>query len=218
VNVDEVPDANDELKRLGVPRVPAVAVGDKVVHGWNPAAYAALVGVDYTPVVTLSPAVLARRLDTILAAAEAVMRALPESRMEWTPPERNRPLADLGYHVFRLSLGFVEGVDRATFPETVHTETAPPDLRTGEAIARYGALVRARLSGWFAGAGADEFERIVETYWGPVIAHDLLERTTWHAAQHVRQLYILTARINIAPPVPEPTSAYEGLPMPAAIW
>jgi hypothetical protein len=216
--VDEVAGANEELKRLGVPRVPAVVVGDRAVHGWNPAGYAELVGVDYRPAIKLSPSVLAARLDRILASTEALVRRIPDDRMEWTPPERNRPLADLGFHVFRLSLGFVEGVDRATFPATVHTETAPSDLRTGDAIARYGALVRGRLSGWFAGAGGDEFARIVETYWGPVVAHDLLERTTWHAAQHLRQLYILAARIGVTPDAPEPTEAYKDLPLPAAIW
>jgi hypothetical protein len=201
-----------------VPRVPAVVVGDRAVHGWNPAGYAELVGVDYRPAIKLSPAVLAARLDRILATTEALVRVIPDERMEWTPPERNRPLADLGFHVFRLSLGFVEGVDRATFPETVHTEKAPADLRTGDAVARYGALVRARLSGWFAGAGGDEFTQTVETYWGPVIAHDLLERTTWHAAQHMRQLYILAARIDVKPPSPEPTELYKDLPLPSAIW
>jgi hypothetical protein len=213
-----VPTADAELKRLGVPRVPAVTVGDRAVHGWNPAGYAALVGVDYKPVVKLTPAVLAARLDRILAATEALVRRIPDEKMEWTPPERNRPLADLGYHIFRLSLGFVEGVDRNSFPETVHTETAPPDLRTGDAIARYGALVRGRLSGWFAGAGGDEYAGVVETYWGPVIAHDLLERTTWHAGQHLRQLYILADRIAVTPDVAEPVDAYAGLPMPAAVW
>jgi len=201
-----------------VPRVPAVVVGDRAVHGWNPAGYAELVGVDYRPAIKLSPKVLAERLDRILATTEALVREIPDERMEWTPPERNRPLADLGFHVFRLSLGFVEGVDRATFPETVHTEKAPADLRSGDAVARYGALVRARLSGWFAGAGGDEFTQTVETYWGPVVAHDLLERTTWHAAQHMRQLYILAARIDVKPPTPEPTELYKDLPLPAAIW
>ena len=201
-----------------MPRVPAVVVGDRAVHGWNPAGYAELVGVEYRPAIKLSPKVLAERLDRILATTEALVREIPDERMEWTPPERNRPLADLGFHVFRLALGFVEGVDRATFPATVHTETAPADLRTGDAVARYGALVRARLSGWFAGAGGDEFTQIVETYWGPVVAHDLLERTTWHAAQHMRQLYILAARIDVKPPTPEPTELYKDLPLPAAIW
>jgi hypothetical protein len=198
--------------------VPAVVVGDRAVHGWNPAGYAELVGVEYRPDVKLAPPVLAARLDRILASTEALLRVFPDSRMEWTPEERKRPLADLGYHVFRLSLGFIEGVDSATFPATVHAELAPAELRSGEALARYGALVRARVSGWFAGAGGDEFAGTVETYWGPVLAHDFLERTTWHAAQHLRQLYILADRVGVKPPAPEPVDAYKDLPLPAAIW
>jgi hypothetical protein len=213
-----VPAAHDELKRLGVPRVPAVAVGDRAVHGWNPAGFAELVGVDYKPATKLAPRVLAARLDRILAAGESLLRAIPDARMEWTPPERNRPLADLGFHVFRLSLGFIEAADRGDFPDSVHAELAPADLRTGDALARYGALVRARISGWFAGAGDDEFAGTIAAYWGPIGTHDMLERTTWHAAQHVRQLYILAGRIGVTPPSPEPVDAYEDLPLPAAIW
>jgi len=56
---------------------------------------------------------------------------IPDARMEWTPEERKRPLADLGFHVFRLSLGFIEASDRGDFPASVHAETAPADLRTG---------------------------------------------------------------------------------------
>jgi hypothetical protein len=213
-----VPDANEELKRFGVPRVPAVIVGDRAVHGWNPAGYAELVGVEYRPAVKLEPRVLAARLDRILATTEALMRRIPNERMEWTPPERNRPLADLGFHVFRLSLGFIEGMDSGAFPASVHAELAPGDLRTGDGLARYGALARARIAGWFEGAGADEFARVVEAYWGPIGAHDFLERTTWHAAQHLRQLYILAARIGVTPEAPEPTELYKDLPLPAAIW
>ncbi|MBI2158167.1 MAG: hypothetical protein HYU26_14865 [Candidatus Rokubacteria bacterium] len=51
VDVQADPAALEELKRLGVPAVPAVAVGERAVgradHGWNPPAYAALLGVAY---------------------------------------------------------------------------------------------------------------------------------------------------------------------------
>ena len=195
-----------------------MVVGDRAVHGWNPAGYAELVGVEYRPAVKLAPPVLAERLDRILASTESLVRRIPDDRMEWTPPERNRPLADLGFHVFRLSLGFIESMDRGTFPASVHAELAPHELRTGDGLARYGALVRARLSGWFQGAGSDEFAHTVEAYWGPINAHDFLERTTWHAAQHLRQLYILAGRIAVKPEAPEPTELYKDLPLPTAIW
>ena len=85
------------------------------------------------------------------------------------------------------------------------------------AIARYGALVRGRISGWFDGAAPSEFERVIKVYYGPQSGHDLLERTTWHAAQHLRQLYALAERLGITPPGPLPTDAFQGLPLPDAL-
>ena len=55
----------------------------------------------------------------------------------------------------------------------------------GAAVARYGALVRGRLAGWFEGAAPGEYARVIAVYYGPQAAHELLERTTWHAAQHL---------------------------------
>lgn len=207
-----------ELQRLGVAQVPAVAVGDRAVHGWNPHGYAALLGVEYTPAATFPPRELASRLDRILEAAEALMFVLDRRQVEWEPPERPRNLRDLGYHVFRLSLAYVDGMDLGRFPHSWLRETAPDDLSDGPAIARYGALVRARLGGWFEGAGPDEYTRTIDVYYGPQSGHDLLERTTWHAGQHVRQLYDLAARLRVTPPRPLPAEALKGLPLPDAVW
>jgi hypothetical protein len=218
VNVDADPAAGAELGRLGVPLVPAVVHGDRAVHGWNPAGYAALLGVDYRVTERLAPADLAGRLDRVLAAAEALVRMLGEAELRARPPERDRSVGDLAYHVFRLSLAFVDGVDRGHFPESWLQETPSPTLDGGPALASYGALVRARLAGWFEGAGPDDYRRVIETYYGPQTGHELLERTTWHAAQHLRQLYALAHRLGVTPPAPLPTDAFEGLPLPAALW
>jgi hypothetical protein len=212
------PAAMAELNRLGVAQVPAVAVGDRAVHGWNPSGYAELLGIAYTPPVQFAPLELASRLDRILESAEALLSVLDQRQVDWEPPERPRNLRDLGYHVFRLSLAYVDGMDLGRFPHSWLQETAPEDLRDGAAIARYGALVRARLSGWFDGAGGDEYARIIDVYYGPQSGHDLLERTTWHAGQHLRQLYDLAGRLHVTPPKPLPAEALKGLPLPDAVW
>src|SRR5256884_7386933 len=190
VGVQAPPDALAELARVGVPRVPAVTVGARVVHGWTPPAYAQLLGVAYTPDAKFLPAELAQRLDRILDCAQRLVQIVPEPLLDWSPPERDRPLRDLAYHVFRLSLGFVDGMDLGEFPEGWLGERAPIDLRDGAAIARYGALVRARIGGWFEGAAPAEFERVIRGYYGPQSGPDLLARTTWHAPQHPRPLYV----------------------------
>jgi len=203
---------------LGAPRPPAVAFGGRAVHGWNPEGYAELLGIKLPEKLRLPPPVLAARLDQILAAVEGLVGRIDAARFTWKPPERDRSIGDLGYHAFRVGLSFIDAVDHDGLQEGWFGEHAPADLRDGPALARYGALVRARLAGWFEGASADEFTRTVKTYYGPQGAHELLERTTWHAGQHLRQLYDLAARLGIDPPAPIAADLFQGLPIPESVW
>ena len=201
-----------------MPRVPAVAVAGRAVHGWNPAAYAELLGVPYATAVQLPPRELARRLDEILASAEGLVARFRAEQLDIVPPERKRSIRDLGYHVFRVGLSFIDAMDRGHFPATWFDERAPADMVDGGDVARWGALVRGRIAGWFEGAGDDEFARVVDVYYGPQGAHDLLERTTWHCAQHLRQLHVLAERLGVTPPAPLPVHTFQGLPLPDALW
>ncbi len=201
-----------------MPRVPAVTVGDRVVHGWNPEGYADLLGVAYARSAKFSPAELARRLDRILESGERLVRAFPESALDVIPPERKRSVRDLGFHMFRVGLSFADAMDRGALPEGWFEEPAPPAMRDAVALASYGSLVRGRLQGWFAGVADDEFARVIAVYYGPQSGYDLLERTTWHAAQHLRQLYVLAGRLGVTPPSPLPVEECRGLPLPDAIW
>jgi hypothetical protein len=218
VNVEGNATAREELGRLGVPGLPAVSVGDRAVHGWNPPAYAELLGVEYRPPAQLSPRELAVRLDRILGSGERLIADVPDPAMDHRPPQRDRTVRDLGYHMFRLSLAFADGMDTGRLPHEWLGEKAPADLREGRAVARYGALVRGRLAGWFEGAAPREFARMIDVYYGPQSGHDLLERTTWHAAQHLRQLHVILETIGHPPREPLPVADFDGLPMPKSLW
>ena len=216
--MDAAPAALKELDRLGVRRVPAVVVGDRVVHGWNPEGVAELVGAVYAAPVRLQPVELIDRLDRILAAAQRAIRQVPAEQLETKPPERDRTVRDLGYHIFRLSGAFPLAVVQNRLPEEWLNEPAPSAMRDGEAIARYGEGVRARLKEWYHEAPSDGFEGVVDTYYGPQTVWGLLERTTWHAAQHLRQLYALLGRMGIAPDRSLTSADFRGLPLPEALW
>src|SRR5438445_585102 len=112
------------MERLGIPRPPGVALGDRVVHGWNPDGYAALLGVDYRAAARFTPAELASRLDRVLESAQRLVARFDARQMDHVPPERKRTLRDLAFHVFRLSLGFADAVDRAALPESVDAARA----------------------------------------------------------------------------------------------
>jgi DinB family protein len=201
-----------------VPRVPAVALDGRAVHGWNPAGYAELLGVPYAAATQLAPRELGRRLDQILESAQGLVSRFAAEQLDVVPPERKRSIRDLGYHVFRVGLSFIDAMDRGDFPPTWFDERAPAEMIDGGDVARWGALVRGRIAGWFEGAGADEFGRVIDVYYGPQGAHDLLERTTWHCAQHLRQLYVLAERLGVRPPAPLPVHAFADLPLPDALW
>lgn len=206
----------EDLRRLGIPIFPATIFGDRFVHGWNPRALAELVGIRYVEGPRLSPDELWRRLDAILAANQAAIRAVPAEHLDMKAPDRDRTLRQLAYHVFRLSAAFADCREQGRFPEAWLLEEAPPGSNDAASIARYGHDVRERLAafcrrpGWCEGS--------VETYYGGQTAHELMERTTWHAAQHVRQVYWFLERLGISVAQPLTEDHLRGLPVPKEVW
>jgi DinB superfamily len=216
VDVEARPEAKADLRRLRIPAVPAVVVGDRTVHGWNPKALAELVGVPYTEPTRLATAELSARLDRILAATARVMRQVPTEHLGLTHPGRDRSVRQLGYHVFRLALAFRDARVEGRLPQAWLQEEAPAALVDGPAVAGYGDDVRRRLAEWMA--HADPVGGDVETYYGRQTAGELLERTVWHAAQHLRQLYDLLGRMGLQPDEPLAIEDWQGLPLPQEVW
>jgi uncharacterized damage-inducible protein DinB len=216
VDIEAEPTARAELRRLGVPAVPAVVVAGAVVHGWNPRALADLVGARYDGAQRLSPAALAERLDRVLAAAGRLVATVGSEHLALQHPGRDRSLRQLAYHLFRLSLAFRDAMLERRLPETWLQEMAPSGLPDGPALAGYGAAVRAALRAWLGTEVATT--GTVETYYGPQSAHELLERTVWHAAQHLRQIHALLEDAGAPAPEPLDRSLLVGLPLPQSVW
>ncbi len=53
---------------------------------------------------------------------------------------------------------------------------------------------------------------------GAAVSHEFLERTTWHVAQHLRQVYALLEIMGIIPNRPLAETAFAGLPLPKQVW
>lgn len=218
INVAGNPEAQQEVVRLGAPRVPAVAYQGRIAHGWNPAAYAKLLGVPYTGIPELSPAELAKRLDAILARVQDWLRRTPPDKLTLEGPGRKRALRQLGFHIFRLSAAFVDSMEKDGLEEQWLQEEVPAEMCTGSDIATFGDGVRARIKGWFAKASGVPWQEPVWTYYGDQSAHELLERTTWHACQHLRQVHDLLSRNAVIPAGALDPSLLAKLPLPKALW
>jgi len=215
-DVENEPERRRDLERVGVARVPATIVGDRVVHGWNPKALAELVGARYAERRQLSPAELARRLDSVLAATQRAIRQVPRKHLGMKAPGRDRSVRQLGFHVFRLSAGFIDTRVGGHLDAHVFDEQAPAEMADGEAVARYGETVRQRLAEYCSGPGWCDGD--VGTYYGPQTAHDFMERTTWHAAQHLRQIYWFLEQMGVRADEPLTDADLDGLPIPTDVW
>lgn len=216
IDTEVQPEALQDLEQFGIPRVPAVVVGDRAVHGWNPQGVAELVGVSYDNQTQLSPQELTRRLDTILSAAQRAMRQVPGNQLELKTPGRDRTVRQLGYHIFRVAQSYPDAREQGLLSDTWFEAAPPPDLDSGPKIATYGEAVRQRLATWLQ--RDDAFAGAVNTYYGSQTAPELFERTVWHTAQHLRQLYALLDAMGIVPEEPLSDQDFEGLPLPQNVW
>ena len=144
------------------------------------------------------PAALGRRLDEVLATGERMIRDVGDRAMDAPVADGDGRLRDVAFRLFRVGLDYADGMDTARFSDAWRHETAPDDLRDGAAVARYAALVRGRLGGWFEGASAREFARIVAAPGGPRSGHDLLERACAEAEAQLGRLRDALARLRPA--------------------
>jgi DinB superfamily len=218
VDVRANPAALDERGDPRLARVPAVVVGGRVVRGWNPRGCAALLGVAYEPAALLPSSELGTTLERVLSATERLIAEAPEARLEYRAPECDRTIRDLAYHVFGLGLAFADGMDTGEVRQDWLRARAPAELRDGHAIARYGALVLGRVGGWLEGAAPREFTRAIATDAGPQSGHEWLERITWHAAQHLRQLHAILEALGLPPREPLSSADLARLLLPASLW
>lgn len=213
------PSGMERLMKFGVRNVPVVAKGDKFVFGQVLKDVAQLVGVRAPGEVGLTPGEFVAKWLTVLDAAQRYVRQLPDDRMEQRAiANRDRSIRYLSFHVFRIAEAFLEVTEGAEL--TVERPNVPPgdDVRTGADMARYGAGVRQRVAKWWEATQDKGCEQRVPTYYGMQPLRDVLERSTWHSAQHVRQLIALLDGWGIPVDGRITDADLAGLPLPKGIW
>ena len=216
IDVEVQPESMDLLRAHGITRVPAVIVGDNAVHGWNPAAVARLVGVSYDDGLVLPIEELKARLNRILSAAQRAVMQFPPQYVHMRTPGRDRSVHQLAYHLFRVGQSYRDAMEQGYLPEAWFEEHPPDDMPDMAAVARYGGKVGDRLCQWLE--SPDAFKGMVETYYGAQLAPALFQRTVWHAAQHLRQLYALLEQMGVTLESALDPEDFSGLPMPQGVW
>ena len=214
----EDPAGLDELRRLGARSIPVLSRGDDFVFAQNIGHVVRFLGLNEATGPVLSPAQLMQRLDAFLAAAVRMIPQMPDDRLATEVPNRPRSYRVLAHHMFRIAETFLEVANGAALEHGELTAAPPDAMRTTADIVTYGKDVRQRLSKWWAGTPDKAARATVQTYYGPQMLHEYLERTTWHVGQHARQWVMLLGMAGVTPDQPPSPADFADLPMPSQVW
>lgn len=201
--------------------VPIVTRGDEWANGQILRDVARIAGIELVGQEILPVAELARRIEIILTSEQRFFGQMPEDKMQGQVPGRPRSFANLAWHTFNVIDAWLElVVDGKALVEGAYNRNAPKGEDSKADILAYGADVQKRFGEWWAVQGPHlEYDEHADVYYGEQSLHDFLERTTWHAGQHTRQMMmILETFLGIPPKDPLGPEMWKGLPMPEKVW
>lgn len=219
IDVCARPESMDELLVLGVRTVPVVTRGADYVFAQELADVSRFVGREVA-FRRLPPDELIHKWLAVLEAAQCHVFQIPSERFaQRATLGRNRSVRELAYHVYQVPEAFLAAVEDG-IEELASVYNAPPprDVVTCSDIRNYGADVSSRLARWWNALADKSCTAEVKTYYGPQPLHHLIERCTWHSAQHARQIVALLEGFGVEAKPALTEAHYAGLPMPAGLW
>jgi uncharacterized damage-inducible protein DinB len=168
----------------------------------------------------LPPQELIDKWLTVLRAAQRHVQQLPATRLaERAVHSRDRSIRDLAYHVYQVPDAFLQAVENGLEDLTTTYNAPPPaSVVSTRDVQKYGESVTARIERWWSQLPDKSCRQKVKTYYGERSLHELLERCTWHSAQHARQIASVLERLQLKPDGPLSAKDYAGLPMPQGLW
>jgi hypothetical protein len=206
---------------LGARSVPVVAYGEKFIYAQNIEDVAKFVGLQDAGLKRLPPDQLIVKWLVVLGAAQRYLLQMPAERLdERVIGNRDRSIRTLGQHVFRIPEAFLESAINGQEYTSAHAQAEVPAgaHSTSAEIVAYGDVVMKKLNDWWTGTADRSCQQTVSTYFGMQPIHMLLERSTWHSAQHTRQLIAVLERFGIGPNGPLTGGDLAGLPLPEGLW
>jgi len=209
------------LLKLGVRNVPVVALGENFVFGQNLEDVAEFVGLQGTGHTPRPPDELMQKWINVLRTAQGLIRQIPDATMkERVIPNRDRAIRLLTHHVFRIGEAFLETVTENVEYAVQHANVPPAEgtYTTGAQVAEYGEQVITRLQAWWSQLEDKSGTQKLPTFYGPQPLHQVLERCTWHSAQHARQLTDVLERNGIEPKRRLQPEDLSGLPLPERLF
>lgn len=207
--------------KFGITTVPVLARAGQYIFCQNLEDVAEFVGVQGTGYTPLPPAVLLAKWINVLRAAQRYIRQIPDWRLvERVIDNRDRSIRLMSHHIFRIGEAFLEtAIDDVEY--RVNNANVPPadgTCTTGAEIVQYGDSIISRIQTWWEQLEDKSCRQKIRTFYGTPPLHQLFERSTWHSAQHTRQIIAVLERFGIPPDERLSSEDLAGLPLPEGLW
>ncbi len=219
VNVLTDPQAESDLQAMGALGFPVVSRGKEFVCAQSLDDVSKFLGRD-VKFERLPPAELMDRWFYFCDIALTMIDKIPQDHLQALPiPNRNRTLHGLSYHIFQVPEAFLENAENGEEHFDKYFDAPPPDdVKTSGDVRQYGDRITARLRRHWQNLSDQSFSWTVKTFYGVQPSHHFLERSTWHMAQHIRQLQVVLDGYNVPLACRIDETKYKGLPMPEGLW
>lgn len=192
--------------------MPVVSFKGTSVSGINLSDIAQLLDLDFDPSPTLDPERLLERLNRFLRAIEEVAPQISTEVLRRKLPGRDRTVLKLLHHTVDVACSFVAGKE-ASETDQVNANSASDSSMSLVSLSRKIHLTQSRVQ-----AINIDWQSTTETEYGLQTKHQVLERCTWHVAQHLRQLEHFCEKWQPAIRGWPSLLDYEQLPLPKSVW
>ena len=217
VNVHNNPAGMAELTALGARSVPVVALAGRYTLCQSFNDVVKFLDLKTKLMDPLPPEQLISKIVLVLNSAARYTRQFNEEQLREVFRNRDRTPGGTAYHIFRVAEMGLEAAQGIELKFEGFNDV-PPAHWTAANIAEWGLQVRDRIVAWWSKQTDRKLNYMVPTYYGQRTLHDVLERTTWHAAQHTRQLILMLESHGIGADRPLTADDLAGLPVPDEVW
>lgn len=207
------------MRAMGARSVPVVARGGKFVFAQLIKDVVEFLDINEDVGPKLSPQELVARGRLIWSAAARYCAQMPDAALEKELPNRPRSYRVLMHHIFQIPTAFLEARKAGGSLAYEALVAPPPDgVSKGEDVAAFGEALNAEFAKWAESEGDALGTGRMPTYYGEQPTHEVLERTVWHSAQHVRQIMSLLEQEGVTVDRPLDAEAFKDLPLPGPVW
>ena len=192
--------------------MPVTVIGDRAIGGFNPNQLSEALGLGVRsdprdPAETIP--LLARVLDSL----ERAIRQMPDDKLDWRAPDRDRPMREFTYHISRMIRSTIRGLQTGVYETPGSADEEGLTYNSFQGIAEFCGTVTEEYKAWASKQDIGALKTLqpvapdtagVPSTGAPWAAGqrtgaERLDLIAGHSIQHLRQVYWVLEQFGITP-------------------